>query len=104
RAAFSSSRLSRCPGAGVYGEQSPSLDGGTMPPELPAGVDRMLRCVRVDFAPTPRHPSVLSLATALVVAVAGSLAADALLVAAGTALFPATKGYGHFPAHGYCPR
>ena len=72
-----------------------------MPPELPAGLDRMLRWVRVDFAPTHRQPSVLSLATALVVAVAGSLAADALLVAAGTALFPATKGYVHFQVHDY---
>lgn len=72
-----------------------------MPLQPPAGRDRMLRWARVDFAPTHRQPSASRLAVALAVAVAGSLAADALLVVAGTALFPTTKGYVHFQFHDY---
>ena len=36
------------------------------------------------------------MAAASVISVAGSLAADAVLVAIGTAIFPSTKGYVHF--------
>ena len=72
-----------------------------MPLQPPAGFDRMLRWARVDFAPAHRQPSAFRLAVALAVAVVGSLAADALLVVAGTALFPATKGYVHFQFHDY---
>jgi hypothetical protein len=42
----------------------------------------------------PPKPAMVLLAMTL--ALAGSLALDALLVALGTAAFPATKGYGHF--------
>jgi hypothetical protein len=35
------------------------------------------------------------------IAVAGSLAADLILVAIGTSIFPATKGYGHFAFSDY---
>ena len=38
---------------------------------------------------------------ATVLSVAGSLAADALLVSIGTRLFPSTKGYVHFEFHDY---
>ena len=38
---------------------------------------------------------------ATVLAIAGSLAADAALVAIGTRLFPATKGYVHFQFDDY---
>ena len=38
---------------------------------------------------------------ALAVALAGSLAADAILVAIGTTLFPSTRGYAHFQFHDY---
>src|ERR1700689_2991722 len=69
---------------------------GTVP-----GLDRVLKLVRVDFAPSVRSPSALRVLVALVISVAGSLAADALLVAAGTALFPSTKGYVHFQFHDY---
>ena len=41
-------------------------------------------------------PEPARLLAALILALAGSLAVDALLVALGTAAFPATKGYGHF--------
>ena len=41
-------------------------------------------------------PAPVRVLAALILALAGSLAVDALLVALGTAAFPATKGYGHF--------
>jgi hypothetical protein len=41
-------------------------------------------------------PKPVRLLAALLLALAGSLALDALLIALGTAAFPATKGYGHF--------
>jgi hypothetical protein len=42
----------------------------------------------------PPKPAMVLLA--MILALAGSLALDALLVKLGTAAFPATKGYGHF--------
>ncbi|HEX3492211.1 MAG TPA: hypothetical protein VHU92_22890 [Streptosporangiaceae bacterium] len=59
-------------------------------------VDRALGIARLDFAPAHRQPSALRVAAATVVALAGSLAADALLVVLGTAAFPSTKDYVHF--------
>jgi hypothetical protein len=59
-------------------------------------VRRALGVAQVDFAPVHRQPSALRIAVATMVAIGGSLLADALLVAAGTAVFPATKGYTHF--------
>ena len=41
------------------------------------------------------------MALATLVSLVGSLVADALLVAIGTAAFPATKGYVHFQFHDY---
>jgi hypothetical protein len=67
-----------------------------VPVELPSPVDRVLSLVRVDFAPAHRQPSAARVTIASVVSVAGSLAADAILVVIGTAIFPATKGYVHF--------
>ena len=52
--------------------------------------------LRLDVAPAHRQPGALRLVLASLVAIAGSLAADALLVLAGVAVFPATKGYVHF--------
>ena len=43
-----------------------------------------------------RPPAPARLLVALLLSLAGSLVLDALLVAAGTAAFPATRGYGHF--------
>jgi hypothetical protein len=59
-------------------------------------VERSLELVKVDFAPTHRQPSPARLLLATVVALVGSLAADAALVALGEAVFPSTKGYAHF--------
>jgi hypothetical protein len=75
--------------------------GGTLPAELPPLLDRGLRLVRVDFTPSHQQPSGLQLVVASVVSVAGSLAADALLVTIGQAVFPSTEGYGHFQFSDY---
>ena len=64
--------------------------------QLPSALDRALRLARVDFAPARRQPSAARVVAASVICVAGSLAADAALVAIGTAIFPSTRGYVHF--------
>jgi hypothetical protein len=64
-------------------------------------VDRLLGVVKVDFAPTHRQPSAARVVLATVVALVGSLAADAVLVALGEAVFPSTKGYVHFQFSDY---
>ena len=77
--------------------------GGIVPApvQLPSWLDRVLKLVRVDFAPSHRQPSAPRVLIALVISVAGSLAADAILVVIGTAVFPSTKGYVHFQFHDY---
>src|ERR1700691_1226541 len=62
---------------------------------------RPLELVRVDFAPADRPPSALRVVVATVLSIGGSLLADALLVAIGTAVFPSTKGYEHFQFSDY---
>jgi hypothetical protein len=68
---------------------------------LPAPIDRVLRLLRVDFAPADRQPLTTSILIATAVAIGGSLAVDALLVAIGQAVFPSTRGYAHFQFHDY---
>ncbi len=70
--------------------------GEILADRLPPLLDRALRLVRVDFSPAHRQPSAARVVAASVISVAGSLAADAVLVAIGTAVFPATRGYVHF--------
>ena len=72
-----------------------------MPAEVPPSLGRALGLVRVDLAPAHRQPSALRVAIATVVSVAGSLAADAILVVIGQAIFPSTKGYVHFQLSDY---
>jgi hypothetical protein len=50
----------------------------------------------VDFPADHGQPRPLWFAVAAVASIVGSLAADALLVAVGTAVFPTTRGYTHF--------
>jgi len=57
--------------------------------------------VHIDFAPQHRQPSWLRVLIASVAAIAGSLAADALCVVIGQAVFPSTRGYVHFQFHDY---
>ena len=52
--------------------------------------------VRVDFAPRHRQPPAARVVLATIASIAGSLAADALLVVIGEAIFPGTKGFVHF--------
>jgi hypothetical protein len=63
--------------------------------------DRILDLAKVDFAPTHRPPSSARVVVATAVSLVGSLAADAALVAIGEAVFPSTKGYGHFQFSDY---
>jgi hypothetical protein len=67
-----------------------------MPTQLPPSLERPLSLVRVNFAPAHRQPPAARVIAATVASLAGSLAADALLVVIGTAIFPATRGYVHF--------
>jgi hypothetical protein len=62
----------------------------------PPGLRRTLAFFRIDLRPEHRQPSMLLVALATVASIALSLAADAILVAIGTAVFPTTKGYSHF--------
>jgi hypothetical protein len=59
-------------------------------------IQRLWTWASIDFDPPHRPPAWWRLALATVLAVAGSLAADAALVALGTHVFPATTGYSHF--------
>lgn len=68
--------------------------GGRRPPSAPAGMPWSV--LKLDFAPSTEQPSAVRVLLASCLALGGSLLADALLVAIGTALFPATKGYSHF--------
>ncbi len=64
-------------------------------------LDRLLQWARIDFAPGHRPPEWWRLALATVLSVVLTLLADAALVAIGTKMFPATKGYSHFQFHDY---
>ncbi|MHB1710972.1 MAG: hypothetical protein ACYCV7_06165 [Acidimicrobiales bacterium] len=62
----------------------------------PIVIDRALAVARVDLAPSARPPSAPATLTATVVAVVGSLATNAALVAVGTAAFHSTVGFKYF--------
>ena len=62
---------------------------------------RVMSWARIDFSPPHRPPAWWRVALATVLSLAGSLAADAALVAIATHAFPATKGYVHFQFHDY---
>ncbi len=64
-------------------------------------MDRSFDLLRIDFKPKHAQPSVVRLLLASVVALVGSLAADAILVAIAKAAMPSTKGYGHFAFSDY---
>ncbi len=58
--------------------------------------DRARSLARFDLSPRHRAPRTVVVAAVTALGVALSLLADELLVLAGTAVFPATKGYVHF--------
>jgi hypothetical protein len=72
-----------------------------LPDRLPAWLVSLLAFFHVDFAPEHRQPSAVAVLAASAFAIAGSLAADAILVVLGTHIFPSTKGYGHFQPGDY---
>jgi hypothetical protein len=57
---------------------------------------RAASLARLDLAPPHRRPLAGRVVLATLASLVGSLAADALLVVIGEAIFPATKGYVHF--------
>ena len=64
-------------------------------------ITQLASLVRVDFAPRHRQPSAGRVVLVTIASIAGSLAADALLVVIGEAIFPATKGFVHFQFSDY---
>jgi len=64
-------------------------------------VSRALSLIHLDFSPQHGQPAAWRVLLATVASLAGSLAADAILVAIGTTVFPSTKGYVHFQFSDY---
>jgi hypothetical protein len=71
----------------------------------PNGVGRLVGwaadLMRVDLAPGHRQPVAWRVLLATVSSLVGCLAADAILVAIGKAIFPKTSHYGHFQFSDY---
>ena len=63
---------------------------------LPRMLKRLMSAARMDLSPEHQQPSTPRLLLASVAAIAGSLIADAVIVAIGEAAMPGTKGYVHF--------
>ncbi len=63
----------------------------------PMVISRALNTARVDFAASDRQPSAPRVVAATIVAIAGSLAADALLVVIGEVGVPVNQGIRPFP-------
>lgn len=63
---------------------------------LAAMLKWIMSLARLDFSPRHRQPAAGRVLVATIASIAGSLAADALLVIIGEAIFPSTKGYAHF--------
>jgi hypothetical protein len=63
---------------------------------VPPWSERAVTVLRLDRNPLHRPPAPTRTAVAAMASLAGSLAADALVVAVGTRLFPSIRGYVHF--------
>lgn len=66
-------------------------------------IGRILAAARVDLQAPTTGPPLPQVAVATAAALAVSLGANALLVRAGTAVFPSTAGYTHFRFSDYAP-
>jgi hypothetical protein len=64
-------------------------------------LNRIMTLARLDFAPQHRQPAAGRVVLATLISLAGSLAADALLVVIGQAMFPSMEGYPHFQFSDY---
>ncbi len=69
--------------------------------ELPKPLDDLLQLVKIDLQSARQRVSLARAALATVIAVLGTLAADALIVFVGTHIFPSTVGYPHFQFSDY---
>src|ERR1700723_1727279 len=81
------------PAGPSLGAPLPARRRGTLATRLPPSLERALGLVRVDFAPARWQPSAARVTAASVLSVAGALAADAVVVVVGPAIFPPTRGY-----------
>ena len=59
-------------------------------------LNQLASLARVDLSPPHRQPSARRLLLATIASIAGSLAADAILVVIGKAIFPSTRDFAHF--------
>lgn len=59
-------------------------------------IDRSFELLRIDFKPKHAQPPMVRVLLASIVALVGSLLADALLVVTAKAVFPSIKDYSHF--------
>ena len=64
-------------------------------------LEPLLDRVHIDFVPADPQPSWVRWALASVVAVVGSLVADAVIVALGKKVFPGTEHFAHFQFSDY---
>ena len=64
-------------------------------------LNQLASLAHLDFSPRHRQPSALRVLLATIASIAGSLAADAVLVVIGEAVFPSTKGFAHFQFSDY---
>jgi len=68
---------------------------------LPPAARGWLRAIKIDPGACPAPPSTLRWVTALIVANAGSLISDAILVTLGRWIFPSTQNFQHFQFSDY---
>lgn len=64
--------------------------------KMAAMLTKAVSLAKLDFNPPHRLPSMPRIVIATLVSIGGSLAADAVIVALGEAVWPKTKGYTHF--------
>jgi hypothetical protein len=64
-------------------------------------LNQLASLARVDFSAQHRQPSAARVLLATIASIAGSLAADAILVVIGKAVFPSTRGFAHFQFSDY---
>jgi hypothetical protein len=64
-------------------------------------LNQLASLARVDFSPPHRQPSAGRVLLATIASIAGSLAADAILVVIGKAIFPSIKDFAHFQFSDY---
>ena len=64
-------------------------------------LNQLASLARVDFSAQHRQPSAGRVLLVTIASVAGSLAADAILVGTGKAVFPSTRGFARFQFSDY---